>query len=303
MSREVGDGLAPDLPRAQALVRAGARLAGRGIETAALDARILTLDSLGLSAVDLALRGDEPIGPEGAARLEAALARREAGEPVARILGTWDFWGLPFRLSPATLVPRPDTETVVEAALALGLPREAPRRLLDLGTGSGCLLVALLSEWPRAIGLGLDRSHEALLTARDNALRNAVAARALFVRGDWGAALRGPFDVIVSNPPYIAARVIAGLAEEVRSHDPRLALDGGEDGLDAYRVIIAQAPELLAPGGRLVVEMGFDQEGPLRALAEGSDLRVLGVRRDLAGHSRVAVLGHGSAGAADSSSF
>ncbi|MBY0299474.1 MAG: peptide chain release factor N(5)-glutamine methyltransferase [Methylobacterium sp.] len=303
MSRGVRDGLAPDLPRAQALVRAGARLAGRGIETAALDARILTLDSLGLTAVDLALRGDVPIGPEGAARLEAALARREAGEPVARILGAWEFWGLPFRLSPATLVPRPDTETVVEAALALGLPREAPRRLLDLGTGSGCLLVALLCEWPRATGLGLDRSHEALLTARDNAVRNAVAARALFVQGDWGAALRGPFDLIVSNPPYIAARVIAELAEEVQAHDPRLALDGGEDGLDAYRAILAQVPHLLAPQGRLVVEMGFDQEGPLRALAEGSELHVLEVRRDLAGHPRVAVLGRGPVGAADSSSF
>jgi release factor glutamine methyltransferase len=286
--------------RAEARTRAAAYLAERGVETAALDARILVQDLLGLTSADLALRGDVPLSEDEAARLSAALARRAGGEPVARILGAWEFWGLPFRLSPATLVPRPDTETVVEAALALGHPREAPLRLLDLGTGTGCLLVALLAEWPRATGLGVDRSAEALATARDNAARNGVGARACFAGGDWAAAVRGPFDLIVSNPPYIAAGVIDGLAEEVRVHDPRLALDGGPDGLDAYRALIAQAPRLLAPGGRLVVEIGYDQEAALRGLAAESGLSVEAVRRDLAGHPRAVVLAAPSVRGTDS---
>ncbi|KMO27620.1 SAM-dependent methyltransferase, partial [Methylobacterium tarhaniae] len=172
-----------------------------------------------------------------------------AGEPVARIIGAWEFWGLPFGLSSDTLVPRPDTETLVEAALGLGLGPDAPHRLADLGTGSGCILVALLTEWPQAVGLGIDRSPGACVTARANAARNGVADRAAFAVGDWASALSGPFDVVVANPPYIASEVIAGLSGEVRDHDPRLALDGGADGLDAYRTILAQVPRLLAPGG------------------------------------------------------
>ncbi|WP_298958294.1 peptide chain release factor N(5)-glutamine methyltransferase [uncultured Methylobacterium sp.] len=276
--------------RAEAGRRAALWLAGRGIATAALDARILTLDLLGLSAADLALACEAPVGEAGAAALNAALARRASGEPVARILGAWEFWGLPFRLGPDTLVPRPDTETVVEAALALHPPPGEGLRLLDLGTGSGCLLVALLSEWPGATGLGIDRSELALRLARDNARRNGVGGRARFVAGDWGAALGGRFDVVVANPPYIATRTVEGLDPEVRDHDPRLALDGGDDGLDAYRAILGQAPGLLAPGGALLVEIGYDQEAALRALAPASGLRVEAVRRDLAGHPRAVVM-------------
>ncbi|OAS21027.1 protein-(glutamine-N5) methyltransferase, release factor-specific [Methylobacterium platani] len=264
-------------------------LLAHGIETAALDARILVEEALGVTATDLALRGAEPIGPAGAARLAAFLARRAAGEPVARIIGAWEFWGLPFGLSPDTLVPRPDTETLVEAALGLGLDPGAAHRLLDLGTGSGCILVALLTEWPRAQGLGLDRSHGALLTARANAARNGVADRAVVAVGDWAGALKGPFDVVVANPPYIASGVVAGLDGEVRDHDPLLALDGGPDGLDAYRAILAQVPRLLAPGGHLLVEIGYDQEEALRALAAAHGLAAT-VHRDLAGHPRVVAM-------------
>ena len=277
----------PGTSRVAARARAVDALAARGIETAALDARILVEEALGITATDLALRGAEPVGQEGAERLKAYLARRVAGEPVARIIGAWEFWGLPFGLSPETLVPRPDTETLVEAALR-SRP-DGPARIADLGTGSGCILVALLTEWPGAFGVGLDRSLGALRTARGNAARNGVADRAAFVAGDWAASLAGPFDLVVANPPYIASAVIAGLSGEVRDHDPHLALDGGTDGLDAYRTILAQVPPLLAPGGHLLVEIGYDQEEALRQLAAAHTLRTE-VRRDLAGHPRVVVM-------------
>ncbi|MGX7709096.1 peptide chain release factor N(5)-glutamine methyltransferase [Methylobacterium sp. Gmos1] len=279
--------MTPETTRIAARARAADALAARGIETAALDSRILVEEALGVTATDLALRGDVPVGEEGAGRLDAFLARRAAGEPVARIIGAWEFWGLPFGLSPETLVPRPDTETLVEAALAL--KPEGPHRIADLGTGSGCILVALLTEWPRAFGLGLDRSTGALRTARANAARNGVAERAAFAAGDWAAPLAGPFDLVVANPPYIASAVIAGLSGEVRDHDPRLALDGGPDGLDAYRAILAEVPRILAPGGHLLVEIGYDQEESLRRLAAAHDLAAE-VRRDLAGHPRVVAM-------------
>ncbi len=283
--------IAPGTSRIAARARAVDALAARGIETAVLDARILVEEALGVTATDLALRGAEPVGREGAERLGSFLARRAAGEPVARIIGAWEFWGLPFGLSPETLVPRPDTETLVEAAL--GLRPDGPHRLADLGTGSGCILVALLTEWPSAFGVGLDRSPGALRTAQANAARNGVADRAAFVVGDWAASLAGPFDLVVANPPYIASHVIAGLSGEVRDHDPRLALDGGPDGLDAYRIILAQVPPLLRPGGHLLVEIGYDQEAALRGLATVHGLGAE-VRRDLAGHPRVVVMTAGS---------
>ena len=204
-----------------------------GLPNARSDARFLALHALALTPLDLTLRGREPIGEAGAQSLGQAAERRLAGEPVARILGAWEFWGLPFSLGPETLVPRPDTESVVETALRLFPERDRPLRLADLGTGSGCILVALLHERPRAFGLGLDRAEGALRVARANAERNGVGARATFLRGSWLDALAGPFDLIVSNPPYIAGPVIATLDTEVRLHDPMAALDGGPDGLDA----------------------------------------------------------------------
>lgn len=257
-----------------------------GLDSPALDARILLAHALGITATELTLRPEIPVG-EAAEALAALAARRLAREPVSRILGEREFWGLPFRLSPATLVPRPDTETAVETALALLADRSEALRLLDLGTGSGCLLVALLHECPAAFGVGVDRSLEALATARSNAALNEVGDRAAFLAGDWGAALRGPFDLVVSNPPYIPTRDLAGLEPEVRAHDPRLALDGGPDGYDPYRIIFQQAAgPLLAPGGLLVVEIGIGQEADLSTLAQRAGLALVRNASDLSGIPR-----------------
>ncbi|MEH3118017.1 MAG: peptide chain release factor N(5)-glutamine methyltransferase [Methylorubrum populi] len=264
-----------------------------GLPNARPDARFLALHTLALTPLDLTLYGREPLGEAGAEALGRAAARRLAGEPVARILGAWEFWGLPFALSPETLVPRPDTESVVEAALRLFPESGRTLRLIDLGTGSGCILVALLHERARAIGIGLDRAEGALAVARRNADANGVGERAAFLRGSWLDALAGPFDLIVSNPPYIAAPVVATLDAEVRLHDPRAALDGGADGLDAYRAIlfeIVRRPSLLSPQGALVLEIGYDQGEALTTLAGEMGFTDLCVGRDLAGNDRVVTL-------------
>ncbi len=278
------------MTRAEALRDLRTAFAAAGLGTPALDARLLVLGALGIDAFELVSRPDEPLSPGEAQKLGALKRRRLAREPVARLLGEAEFWSLPFCLSDDTLVPRPDTETVVETALRLLPGRDAPLRLLDLGTGTGCLLVALLHERPGAVGVGIDRSLGALATARWNAGRNAVGGRALFAQSDWAAACRGPFDLVVSNPPYIASPVIATLDPEVRQHDPRLALDGGADGLAAYRVILADAPRLLGPGGLLLLEIGFDQGEAVRALSAGFPLEFLGIYPDLSGHPRCAAL-------------
>ena len=274
--------------RAEALRLLRRAFAEAGLDTPGLDARILLGEALGVGAAALALHPDEPLGAAAAERLRAFAARRLAREPVARILGTQEFWGLPFRLSPETLVPRPDSETVVEAALAGIADRRARLRILDLGTGSGCLLIALLHELPNAWGLGLDRSPSALATARENARRNGVAGRAAFAASDWAAALAPleRFDLAVSNPPYVATATIPALAPEVRDHDPLKALDGGPDGLAAHRAILSAAPRLLTPTGRLVLEIGFDQETAIRTLAPPAGLTAHHVTPDLAGHPR-----------------
>ncbi len=262
-------------------------MAAAPLDAGATDARFLLLHALGITGSELMLHGERPIGPDGAAKLADALRRRLSGEPVARIVGAWEFWSLPFRLSPDTLVPRPDTETVVETALAALPDRKGAPRILDLGTGSGCILVALLSELPNAFGIGLDRSLPALRTARGNAEANGVGERAAFLAGDWCAALAGRFDLIVSNPPYIATDAIAGLSAEVRLHDPAAALDGGADGLDAYRIIVAAAGSLLAPGAPLVLEVGATQADTVAALGLAAGLAQAYVAADLAGHARV----------------
>ena len=283
----------PNDSRAGALRQAANALEQAGIAEARSDARFLGLHVLELTSTDLALRGHVPIGPDGAAALFDVIRRRIGGEPVARILGEWEFRGLTVALSPGTLVPRPDTETLVETALGLVGDRAGVLRLLDLGTGSGCILTALLTELPRAHGIGLDVAEEALITARANACTNGVGTRAAFLRGRWCAALRGPFDLIVSNPPYIASATVPALAEEVSAHDPRAALDGGRDGLDAYRAIIgevARRPGLLTPGGALVLEIGYDQEEAVTGLGREAGFATSGVARDLAGHPRVVTL-------------
>ncbi len=271
-------------PRADALRALRRAFEAAGLDTPGLDARVLLLAALGLEPADLVTRPEAPLGEAGATELAAFAARRLAGEPVSRILGRREFWGLDFALSPDTLVPRPDSEVAVETALSL-LPA-GPARLLDLGTGSGCLLVALLHERHDARGVGVDRSPGALATARDNARRNGVGDRAAFVAANWAAPLAGRFGLVISNPPYIASPVIPTLDREVREHDPALALDGGADGLDAYRIIVAEAPRLLEPGGHLVLEIGYDQAEAVRALGTAAGLAFVRLAHDLAGNPR-----------------
>jgi release factor glutamine methyltransferase len=271
-----------------------ARFKSSTIDSAELDARILVGAVLGLDLTGLIASASRPLTADEAFHLEDFARRRLAGEPVARILGNKEFWGLPLQLSAATLVPRPDTETVVE--LALEIMRAAPNpnrplRVADIGIGSGAILLALLSELPDACGIGTDISVAALQTARANAARLGFAARAAFVACDYAAALSGPFNLIVSNPPYIRSADIADLASEVRDHDPLRALDGGADGLNAYRVIAPEAMRLLAPGGALIVEVGHSQSSEVEGLMTATGLilerppkaDLAGIRRAVAG--------------------
>ena len=272
-----------------------AQLKTAAIESAELDARVLTGHTLGLDLTGIITSAQRQLTPEESARLEGFARRRLAGEPVARIIGQREFWGLPLQLSAATLVPRPDTETVVELALELlraGGSLHRPLRIADLGTGSGAILLALLSELPAAHGFGTDISEAALQTAAANAARTELSERATFVACDYASGLSGPFDLIVSNPPYIRTAEIAHLDQEVRKHDPLTALDGGADGLDAYRALIPQAGVLLAPGAVLVVEAGEGQSGPIQALMVAAGLMcTTSPKADLAGIPR-AVAGH-----------
>ena len=282
--------VAPGTTIAAARRAVSAELRAHAIDTPELDGRLLIGHVLGLDHAGLASAAERPVTSREAQSIAAVAARRLAREPVARILGIKEFWGLELQVTPAVLVPRPDTETVVEAALAAvgrGGPPARALRIADLGVGSGALLLALLSELPAAIGVGTDRSVAALDTACTNAKRLHLASRALFVACDYGSALGGGFDVVVSNPPYIPTNHIATLAPEVRDFDPRHALDGGYDGLDAYRVIAADAVRLLAPGGTLVLELGTGQADMVTDLLAAAGLvPERPVRPDLAGIPR-----------------
>lgn len=281
----------PTTTRQEALRHLRTSFAAAGIDSPALDARLLLLAALGIAGAELAATPAEPLGEAGSKHLAAFAARRLDREPVARILGEREFWGLPFRLSPATLEPRPDTETLVEAVLktlrAQGRA-DAPLAIVDVGTGTGCILLALLHELPQATGLGIDRVLEAAQTARGNAERLGLAARAHFIVGNWSTAAAGPVDVLVSNPPYIESAVIPGLAPEVRQYDPLLALDGGRDGLDAYRALAADAPRLLAPGGLAALEVGEGQDGAVAGLFAGRGR--ITVHADLGGIARTVLV-------------
>lgn len=273
-----------------------------GLPDAALEARWLVAGLLAGDEPDRRVPPDAalvavlpPTLPDTARfmqRLNAAIARRLSGEPLDRILGTRAFWTLELALSPATLSPRPDTETLVNAGLDLlraRAPSLPPPRLLDLGTGTGAILLALLSELPEASGIGIDLSAEAVATATANAARAGLAGRAAFRIGDWFAGLAERFDLIVSNPPYIPTGDLAGLSPEVRDHDPVLALDGGADGLDAYRRIAAGLPHHLAPGGHAVIEAGAGQANDIAAIFAQAGYLCLARRRDLGGHERALV--------------
>jgi release factor glutamine methyltransferase len=265
------------------------RFEAADIESPELDARLLVGHALALDLTGLISEANRALTSDESDRIEHLASRRLAGEPVARILGEKEFWGLSLTLSPKTLVPRPDTETVVELALDMlrAGPANKPPRIADLGTGTGAILLALLSELPEATGIGTDISEDALATASENATRLGLAPRASFIRCDYASELTGPFDLIVSNPPYIATGEIAGLAREVRDHDPVAALDGGPDGLAAYRALIPQAARLLADGAALVVEAGQGQARDIQALMAAAGLTPRGTpRADLAGISR-----------------
>jgi len=255
-----------------------------GIADFTFEARILIEDLAGRS---------DPIDAAAAARLNDALARRLAGEPLWRVLGAREFWGLSFALSPGTLEPRPDSETLIEAALGHLAPRRNDKlRMLDLGTGTGCLLIATLHEFSQSSGLGVDLSPDAVATATGNAARNGVGERAAFHQGNWTDGIGERFDLILSNPPYIGSAEIADLDQNVREHDPLLALDGGPDGLTAYRALAASLPGHIKHGGLAILEIGAGQEEAVVALMRQAGLSHLDSRRDLGGHIRALVFRH-----------
>jgi len=263
-----------------------------GVESAALDVRVLLAHALGVDGGELIALSDKAVPDNVRVRFKALLKRRVNGEPVARILGTKEFWSREFSLSPGTLVPRPETETLIEAALEAKPDKNAALRILDLGTGSGILIAALLLEYPKAFGVGVERDPEAAGTARSNLAALGIAHRARLVCGDWASAIAAQFDLVVSNPPYIASGDIGRLPVEVRLHDPLQALDGGRDGLESYRVIVAELHRLLAVDGLAILELGAGQEPAVADLARHAQLRVNGSARcDLSGHPRALVLG------------
>ena len=273
-----------------ALDEAAARLRAAGIAEPRGDGRLLMSSALGLNREAILGEPRRPIDCAELARFHALISRRCDREPVSRILGRREFWSLPLTIDPTVFDPRPDSETLVEAALeALRGRRGAALRLLDLGTGSGCLLLALLSELPNAHGIGIDASGAALARARMNAHDLGMGERCRFVAGRWGAPIRGSFDVILCNPPYIRRHDIGALDAEVARFEPRLALDGGADGLDCYRAIIPQLPRFLASDGLTVVEVGHDQAGAVAALLHKETLGAAQVRRDLSGVDRCIV--------------
>ena len=286
----------PALPRGAALGALVRLLREAGIDSAPVDSRLLLCAALGIDHATLIRDSECPLG-SGAATLTAFAARRLRREPVSRIIGHREFWQARFKISQEVLDPRPETETLIEAVLdhAARFPREN-WRILDLGTGSGAILCSALQSLPGSSGVGVDISSAACAIARDNLTALGIESRGFIVCGDWARALRGGFDVIVSNPPYVAGGAIARLEPEVRQYDPRLALDGGEDGLAAYREIIPALPGLLAPGGLIALELGAGQYFDVDALLRGRFESPVEVRLDLHGCRRVVLVRDGGGG-------
>jgi release factor glutamine methyltransferase len=274
--------------RGAALQALRTMLADAGVESFAADARLLLCAAGGLSRADLIGQPERPLSEAALARLAPLAARRAAREPLSRILARREFWGLPLTISPAVLDPRPDTETLIEEVVSqLAHRRAEALRILDLGAGSGAILCALLMEFGEATGVAVDLSAPAAAQARANLAACGLAARAIVAVGCWGRAVRGPFDVVVSNPPYIPSGQIGDLEREVRDHDPALALDGGRDGLDAYRAIGRELGSLLGPDGRFFLEVGAGQADGAMAILRANGLTGMATRADLAGVARV----------------
>lgn len=287
LSPQTGRGDREALSRAEVQRDLTRAFAAAGIGSAGLDARLILCAALGIEHIDLVREPEHPIGPAAAA-LASLAQRRIAGEPVSRIVGRREFYGLAFDIGPAVLDPRPDTEVLVEAALGAVRPGAA-LRVLDFGVGSGAILAALLSRLPNAYGIGVDCSEAACHTARRNLTKLGFAGRSSIVCGDWGDSIIGRFDLIVANPPYISSADIADLAMEVRKHDPHMALDGGPDGLAAYRLLAPVAARLVVPGGFVALELGAGQAGHVAALLDAAGLEVRDFQYDLAGHIRVVI--------------
>lgn len=271
------------------LAEAAAALSAAGVADSRRQARRLVSGALAVSPSDLFGYPELALDEQQISRARALLRRMIAGEPLSRVFERRDFWGLEFSLSTDTLDPRPETETVIEAVLRREPDRSAARRVLDLGTGTGCLLLALLAELPAASGIGIDIAEGAVRTAARNAVGLGLADRARFFVGDWATAVSGEFDVILANPPYIATDALALLPREVACHDPWRALDGGDDGLRSHRAIAEAASRLLSADGIFAAEIGAGQEDAVAAVMKANDLIVDGIEKDLAGIARCVV--------------
>ena len=270
-----------------AWTRAKEQLKVAGIEGPVIDARLLVEAAADATRTDIVADPKRPLTDDQVGVLEAYVARRIAREPISHILGRKGFWKIMLQVTPHVLTPRPDTETVVELVLR-DIPENARISILDLGVGSGAILLAILAERPAAKGLGVDVSEEALAVARDNAAQLGLASRTALLRGDWTAGLgESAFDLVVSNPPYIRSAEIDTLEPEVRDHEPRLALDGGADGLDAYRALAPQILRVVKPGGRFAVEIGHDQSAAVQALFRAAGGIEVTTAKDLANRDRV----------------
>jgi release factor glutamine methyltransferase len=281
----------PEQPRGRALGELVRTLREQGVESPETDGRVLLCSALGIDHASLIRDPDFLLG-DGAGQLAAFAARRLRREPVSRIIGHREFWQARFKIAREVLDPRPETETLIEAVLGcMARFSRTTLRILDLGTGSGAILCSLLQSLPEASGIGVDRSAPACAIARDNLTSLGLAARGHIVCGDWAKTIGGCFDIVVSNPPYVASGAIAGLAPEVRDYDPRLALDGGEDGLAAYREIIPVLPGLLAPGGLIALELGAGQHRSVVSMVQQHFDGLVEVKLDLYGHKRVILAG------------
>lgn len=280
-----------------AITRLTADFADAGLVTPSLDARLLVLNACNLTHEDHVMKPDRALNSGEIAKVEAMRARRLNGEPVSRIIGKREFWGLDFLINEAVLDPRPDTETLVQAGLDIIRVEELhddSLRIADLGTGSGCILLSILSELPRATGVGIDISTGALSIAKKNAFRLGLETRTTFIAGNWCTDLPGGMDMIVTNPPYIDTKIIGELDAEVRLYDPLQALDGGDDGLDSYRVIAQSCLRKLRSGGWILLEAGIGQANAIISIFNnsvlGNEIAYHRVIRDLNGINRVVAI-------------